>query len=163
MSLTALGWLFTLGVLAHNAEEVLFLPAWSTRAGRRHARIGDKEFRFAVAILSLLLVIFAAAASAAGPASSSAYLFAGTVFAMAANALVRHLLVTFARGRYMPGTTTGLLFNLPLGGLFLYRALDVDYIRWNPFIWTALLTAGAIAASIPVLFAVGRRLPFGRD
>ena len=104
MSLTTLGWLFTLGVLTHNTEEALHLPAWSVRAGRWHAPVGKTEFRFAVAALSALLL------------------------------------------------------NLPLGALYLGRALSERTIELGVFVWSGPLTALAIVASIPILFWLGRTL-----
>lgn len=162
MSLTVLGWLFTLGVLAHNTEEALFLPAWSASAGRWHAKVGTNEFRFAVVVLSLLLVVLAAAASTTGPASIAAYLFTGYVFTMVANVVAPHLFASLALRKYMPGTATALLLNLPLGGLFLSRALAEGYVEWGTFTWVAPITALAIVASIPVLFAIGRRFSFSQ-
>ena len=104
MSLVAIGWLFTFGVLAHNTEEALHLPAWSAHAGKWHARVDAAEFRFAVAALSVLLVVVAAAASLASAGSVSAYLMAGYVLAMVLNVLMPHVLVTVVMRKYMPGT-----------------------------------------------------------
>lgn len=161
MSLDALAWFFTLGVIAHNAEEALFLPAWSSTAGRWHAPVGAREFAFAVAVLSLLLVILAAAALSAGARSVSAYVFTGYVFAMVANVFVPHLLGTLALRRYLPGTGTALLLNLPLGVLLLRQAVTQGFVEWGTIAWVAPVTALAIVASIPALFAVGRLLLSG--
>jgi hypothetical protein len=77
MTLAELGWLFTLGVLVHNAEEAVWLPAWSVQAGRWHAPVGAGEFRFAVGVLTLFFVLAAAWASMGGAGSFPAYLMAG--------------------------------------------------------------------------------------
>lgn len=159
MSLVALAWLFTLGVVAHNCEEAILLPAWSRTAGRWHAPVGSREFVFAVAVLSLLLVVLAAAAFSTGPKSIWAYAFTGYVFAMVANVFVPHVVGTIALRRYVPGTATALLFNLPLGGLFLQEAVAQGFVAWDTIVWVAPVTAVAIVASIPVLFAIGRWLP----
>lgn len=163
MSLVSLGCLFTLGVLAHNAEEALFLPDWSAGAGRWHVAVDKSEFRLAVLALSLLLVAVAVAASFTGAKSVAAYLFTGSVLAMVANLFVPHVLATLALRRYMPGTASAVAFNLPLGGMFLYRALSEGYVQPRTFAWAGPLTALAILASIPVLFALGRRLWLRRD
>ena len=157
MTLTAIAWLFTLGVLVHNAEEAIYLPAWSRRAGRWHVPVGSKEFRFAVVVLSVALVCITAAASLAEPRSPAAYLLAGYVFAMVLNVVVPHCIATVALRKYMPGTATALLFNFPLGCLFLARALSEDFIQLKVLVWSAPLVALGIVASIPILFAVGRR------
>ena len=121
MSLAVLAWLFSLGVVAHNIEEALYLPAWSTTAGRWYAPVGTREFAFAATVLSLVLVALAAAAISAGSQSIWAYLFTGYVFTMVANVFVPHALGTIALRRYIPGTATALLLNLPLVACFLSR------------------------------------------
>jgi hypothetical protein len=121
-------------------------------------KVGADEFRFAVAALSVALVIIVAAASLAGPASLPAYMLSGYVLAMVLNVVAPHVVATIAMRRYMPGTATALLFNLPLGGLFLQRALAEGYIEPGVFVWSGPAVALAIAASIPPLFAIGRKL-----
>jgi hypothetical protein len=158
MSLVALAWLFTLGVVAHNTEEAIFLPAWSMTAGRWHAPVSSREFVFAVTVLSLALVALAVAAFAAGSQSIWAYAFTGYVFAMVANVFVPHVVGTIALRRYVPGTGTALLFNLPLGGMFLQQAVAQGFVAWGTIAWVAPVTAVVIVASIPVLFAIGRWL-----
>jgi hypothetical protein len=158
MSLWTLAWLFTAGVLVHNTEEALYLPAWAAHAGRWHVPVGSKEFRFAVAILSAVLVGVAVLASESGPGSLAAYLLCGYVLAMVLNAVVPHLVASVATRRYMPGTATALAFNLPLGSLLLKRALAEHYIEATVFVWAGPAVALAIAASIPLLFAIGRRV-----
>lgn len=159
MPLEVLAWLFTLGVALHNTEEALFIPAWSKAAGRWHAPVGRKEFTFAVVVLTLLLVVLTAAAIAGGSQSVWAYLFTGYVFTMVVNVLIPHTLGTIALRRYMPGTATALLLNLPLGSLFLQQALSQGFVAWPMIGWVAAAVALAIVLSIPVLFALGRRLP----
>jgi hypothetical protein len=158
MSLETIGWLFTLGVLVHNTEEALYLPGWSAHAGRWHARVEAMEFRFAIFVLSGLLVIFAAAASLSGAGSVSAYLMAGFVLAMVLNVFMPHLLATIFLRKYMPGTITALLLNLPLGVIYLVKALLERNIEPKIFAWSGPLTVLLILASIPALFLVGRKL-----
>ena len=158
MSLTAIGWLFTFGVLVHNTEEALLLPAWSAHAGKWHARVEAAEFRFAVAVLSVLLVVVAAAASQARAGSISAYLMAGYVLAMVLNVLMPHVLATVVMRKYMPGTATALLLNLPLGALYLRQALSEQNIQPGVFAWSGPLIVLFLVVSIPVLFELGRKL-----
>jgi hypothetical protein len=162
MSLAVLAWLFTLGVVAHNTEEALYLPAWSTTAGRWYAPVGTREFAFAATVLSLVLVALAAAALSAGSQSIWAYLFTGYVFTMVANVFVPHVLGTIALRRYIPGTATALLLNLPLGCLFLQQAIAQGFVAWRTIAWVAPLTSLLIVASIPALFAAGRWLLLGK-
>lgn len=158
MSLTAIGWLFTVGVLTHNTEEAWRLPAWSLHAGKWHASVGPREFRFAVVVLSALLVIFAFSSSVTAPGSISAYLMAGYVLAMVLNVFIPHVLATVFMRRYMPGTATALVLNLPLGLIYLSRALSENRIEMAVFYWAGPAVVLGIAASIPVLFFLGRAL-----
>ena len=158
MSLSLLGWLFALGVVAHNAEEALFLPAWSARAGRWHAQVGAPPFRFAVAVLSAAVLLAAWLASVGGPRSFGAYFLAGYALAMVLNVFVPHLAATVALRSYAPGTATALLFNLPLGGWLVYRSLAERYVESSVFVISGPATVLGIIASIPLLFAAGRKL-----
>jgi hypothetical protein len=158
MSLSQLGWLFALGVVVHNVEEALLLPAWSARAGRWHIRVGTGEFRFAVAVLSLAVVIVAWLASVGASGSAGAYIMAGYALAMVLNVLVPHLVATVALRTYAPGTATALLLNLPLGSWFIYRSLAEGYVEPAVFAVTGPATVLFIVISIPLLFALGRRL-----
>lgn len=157
MSLTSIGWLFTLGVLLHNTEEALGLPAWSLHAGKWHSPVGPREFRFAVVVLSSLLVIFALAASLAADGSVSVYLMAGYVLAMVLNVFMPHVLATVFMRRYMPGTITALVLNLPLGLLYLSRSLSENRIELHVLYWSGPVVVLGILASIPFLFHLGRK------
>jgi len=158
MSLEALRWIFVLGVLIHNAEEARLLPAWSGTAGRWHPRVSAIAFRFAVAVLSIVLLVCATAASLSEPGSTAAYIMAGYVLAMMINALMPHLLATLFARRYMPGTATGLLLNLPLGAAYTYKALSTGNIEWSVFAWSGPLTAAVLLLLVPILIFVGRTM-----
>lgn len=158
MSLSLLGWLFAFGVVVHNAEEALFLPAWSALAGRWHAPVGATPFRFAVAVLSAAVLLAAWLASAGGPQSFGAYFLTGYALAMVLNVLVPHLAATVALRSYAPGTATAALLNLPLGGWLVYRSLAERYVEPSMFVVSGPATVLGIVASIPLLFALGRKL-----
>jgi len=158
MSLDTLRWIYVIGVLIHNTEEALFLPAWSNSAGRWHTRVKAAEFRFAVVVLSSVLVVFSVAESYSEPQSVAAYLMAGYVLAMTINVFVPHLLATLFMRRYMPGTATAMLLNLPLGTFYLYRALSTRQIAPVVFAWSGPVVVILILALVPLLFFLGRRL-----
>jgi hypothetical protein len=159
MTLTFLGWLFTIGVVVHNTEEAYYLPAWSESAGKWHAPVGAPEFRFAVTVLSVFLVAIAAGASLSPPGSIGVYLMTGYVLAMVLNVLMPHVIASVVMHKYMPGTATALLFNFPLGVLYLRQAFAENNVDLQVFYWAGPVVVLSILASIPVLFAVGRRLP----
>jgi hypothetical protein len=158
MSLIAIGWLFTLGALLHNAEEALLLPAWSQHAGRLYKPVTAQVFRTAVIILSALFVTVTVAASVSRPGSIAAYLMAGYALAMVLNVFAPHVLATVATRRYMPGTATAVLLNLPLGLLYLSRTLAEAHVTLPTFYWAGPAVVLGMLALLPGLFAVGRRL-----
>ena len=158
MSLAAIGWLFTLGVLAHNAEEALHLPAWSIHVGKWYAPVCARAFRFAAIVLSVLFVLITATASFSQAGSVAAYLMAGYVLAMVLNVLMPHVLVTVLTRKYMPGTATAILLNLPLGLLYLQKVLSENHIQLHVFYWAGPLVVLSILALLPALLALGRRL-----
>lgn len=158
MSLTAIGWLFTLGVLAHNVEEARFLPAWSSRAGRFYKPVAPPVFRCAVMLLSAVFVVITTWASLSSPGSVALYIMAGYVLAMVLNVLAPHVLASVFMRRYMPGTATAVLLNLPLGVWYLHRAVAEQSIELSAFYWAGPLVVLTIVALLPGLFALGRRL-----
>ena len=127
MSLGGLSLLFIGAVLLHNTEEALRLPRWSTRGLSWYPRLTRRPFVFAVCVLSLVLIACAAAAAWAGPDSVAAYLFVGYAFAMAANAVVPHLVGSLAARSLMPGTWFG-----SDGACFFPCLLLVGHLRLEP-------------------------------
>ncbi|WP_150047795.1 HXXEE domain-containing protein [Methylomonas rhizoryzae] len=158
MSFSLLGWLFALGVVIHNTEEALFLPAWSTRAGRWHVQVGTFPFRFAVVVLSIAVIFAAWLSSVSGAHSYGAYFLTGYALAMVLNVLFPHVLATVALHSYAPGTATAVLLNLPLGSYLIYRSLTEGYVDQQVFAVSGPATVVGIIASIPILFTVGKKL-----
>jgi hypothetical protein len=158
MMLDTVGWIFVAGVLVHNTEEAVLLPSWSKTAGRWHRQVNAVEFRFAVVVLSIVLIIFSTAASLSEPRSLSAYLMAGYVLAMTINVFMPHVLATLFMRKYMPGTATALLLNLPLGTIYLYQSLSIRHIEPVTFAWSGPIVIVVILTSIPLLFSLGRKI-----
>jgi len=158
MSLPTLGWLLTLGVVLHNTEEALYLPAWSTLAGKWYRPIAARTFRIAIILFSGIILFLTALTSHSASNGAAAYIMAGYVLAMVLNALFPHVLATLVSGRYMPGTATALLLNAPLGLLYLHQALAQHRIDLRTFLWTGPAIVLAIVMILPLLFAIGRKL-----
>jgi hypothetical protein len=158
----ALTWLFVLAVAVHNLEEALLLPAWTQQRSRWHYPVGAREFRFAVIVLTAAAAATALAANFGGKGSAGAYLVCGYALAMLLNVLFPHVLATLVLREYAPGTLTAVLLNLPACALLLNHALREHYIEARTFLWAGPSMVLAIVAAIPLLFAVGRRLPFAR-
>ena len=158
MSLSLLGWLFAFGVIAHNTEEAVFLPAWSARAGRWHPNVSAGAFRFGAVVLSIAVLVAALLASIGGAQSVGAYFIAGFALAMTLNVFVPHVIATIALRVYAPGTATALLFNLPLGGWLVYRSLVEGYVEPTTFAIAGPAIVVCMLGSIPLLFAIGKRV-----
>ena len=77
---------------------------------------------------------------------------------MVLNVFFPHILASVALRTFVPGTTTALAFNLPLGGWLLWRAITEKFVQPSVFAWSGPLTVIALVASVPVLFATGRYL-----
>lgn len=158
MSFSLLGWLFAFGVIVHNTEEALFLPAWTTRAGRWHTKVDAFPFRFAVVILSAAVILAAWLASTGGARSFGVYFLTGYALAMVLNVLFPHIAATLALRLYAPGTATAVFFNLPLGSCLIYRSLTEGYVEPSRFTVTGPAMVLGIVASVPLLFAAGKKL-----
>jgi hypothetical protein len=152
-------WLFVLAVALHNLEEALLLPAWSQKAGPWHYPVGAQEFSFAVIVLTAAAAATTVAANLGGKGSAGAYLVCGYALAMLLNVLFPHLLATLVLRQYAPGTATAILLNLPACVLLLVHALREHYVEARTFLWAGPLTVLAIVTAIPLLFAIGQRLP----
>ena len=157
MALPLLGWLFALGVVAHNAEEAWLLPSWPLRPRFRRMAVGAGAFRFAAAVLSFVALLAAWLASAGGAHSLGAYFIAGYAAAMLLNVLVPHVAATVALRAYAPGTATALLCNLPLGGWLVYRSLAERWIEPSVFAVSGPLTALGVAILGASLIRLGNR------
>ena len=158
MSLSLLGWLFALGVIAHNTEEAILFPAWSANSGRWHFPVSSGAFRFGAVVLSVVVLVAALSASIGGARSVGAYLISGYALAMVLNVFIPHVVATIALRAYAPGTATALLFNLPLGGWLVYRSLIEGYVEPRVFAVAGPITVVCLIASIPLLFAIGTKL-----
>jgi hypothetical protein len=153
-----LAWLFAAVVAIHNLEEAVFLPAWSGQAGRWHRRVGASEFRFAVFVLTVLAGVAALIATVQGRESFGAYVLTGYALAMLLNVAFPHLLATLAMGRYMPGTATALVLNLPVSAALLHRAFREGYVSPSRFALVGPAVVLGIVLLISALFYVGRKL-----
>lgn len=156
MSLAFMGWMFTIGVLLHNAEEAMFLPSWSTRAGKWYPPVSAVAFRVAVGVLSAIFIAITVASSLSPARSIGAYLMAGYVLAMVLNVFLPHVSAPIFTRKYMPGTATGLFLNLPLGALYLQQAFSTKRVVLPTFYWAGPLVVLAVLALVPALLGLGR-------
>lgn len=156
LDFSELAWGFVAAIAIHNFEEAMLLPHWSQTAGKWHAPVGAFEFRFAVIFLTGLGAVLAWLAVARNGAG--VYLLCGYALAMALNVAVPHVAGSLALRRYVPGTATAVLLNLPVCSAVLLAAAREHLIAWPTFAWAGPLVVGGILALIPILFRAGRAL-----
>jgi hypothetical protein len=158
MSLHALAWLFIAGTVLHNVEESILLPKWTRHANSWPRAMGNVEFLFGAVALSALMTLVTAVATKSMPGAWSEYAVAGFALAMSLNAIVPHLALSLYKRTYMPGTGSALLLNLPLGCLFLQRALTMHEIKAATFYWFGPCVVIAMLALMPCLLYLGRQI-----
>jgi hypothetical protein len=107
MSFGNLQWLFPIVVTLHNAEEAIWFPDWTKRAGRWHAPVAPGVFRFAVAVFTVLAFGVTWLSAMSGKQTVWTYLTFGYMVGVLANVLIPHVAVSVVTRRYMPGVATG--------------------------------------------------------
>lgn len=164
MSHLLLPLLFSCGVTLHDFEEARWLPGWM----RTHVRTGfdpNPRAYFAATSLVSAVVWLAVLSVAIWPAVPTFHLvLSGIALAMAVNAVVPHLWMSLIRRSYMPGTATGMLFNLPLAVLLIQIQLRSGLVPWESFwrqtvVYAFLLGIAALAslAALHILFGSLRK------
>jgi hypothetical protein len=158
MSFGNLQWLFPIVVTLHNAEEALWLPAWSKRTGSRFAPVGQRVFLFAVTVLTVLAFGVTWLSAESGKQTVWAYLTFGCMVVTLVNVLIPHVAVSVAQRSYMPGVATAVTLNLPVLSLLVVMALRDGYVSgWKAAAYSVGV-AGLVLASIPALFKLGKVL-----
>lgn len=146
--------LLALAVTAHNVEEMIWLPAFPHPPALRWD-VPARAFRFAAVVVALVFWAAALALAAGLPAEP---VVAGFALAMILNAFVPHLGLIVVLHRYHPGTATGLLLVVPAACAYLI-AVDASN-RMQDMVFLAWTAAGLalLAASVPLLLTLGKRL-----
>lgn len=158
MSFGNLQWLFPIVVTLHNAEEALWLPAWSKRTGFWRTPVTPGVFRFAVAVLTVLAFAVTWLSAVSGKQTVWTYLVFGSMVVTLANVLIPHVAVSVARRSYMPGVATAVTFNLPVLSLLVVMALKEGYVSGAKAAAYSVGVAGLVLLFIPALFKIGRTL-----
>ena len=158
MSFRSVEWLFPLAIAIHNAEEAIWLPSWSKKAGRWHAPVAPGVFCFAVVILTALAFVLTGLSFVSGRETVWTYLVFGYMAAMLANVLIPHIAASIATRSYMPGLATGVALNLPVFSLLIVLAFRQGYVSgWKAAAFFVGVSA-ILIASISVLFKLGKAL-----
>lgn len=158
MSFQHLQWLFPIVITVHNAEEAIWLPDWSKRAGPWHAPVAPGVFRFAVVVLTVLAFVVTWLSAKSGKQTVWTYLAFGYMVAMLANALFPHIAASVALRSYMPGVGTAVALNLPALSLLVVLALREGYVSGWEAVAYSVCVPGLLLLSIPALFKLGKVL-----
>jgi hypothetical protein len=158
MSFGHLLWLFPIVLTLHNAEEAIWFPDWTKRAGRWHAPVAPGVFLFAVLVFTVLAFGITWLSAISGKQTVWTYLTFGYMVAVLINVLIPHVAVSVATRRYMPGVATAMALNLPVLSLLVVLALKEGYVSgWKTVAYCAGV-AGIGVLSIPALFKPGKIL-----
>ena len=144
MSFERLQWLFPTAVTLHNAEEAVWMPAWTAQHASQlpvHPP-GPSEIRLALLLLTALAFAVTALSAKKGPQSIWAYLTFGYIVAMWVNVLVPHLPASLIFFSYTPGVVTALVINLPVMSYLAVRAMAEQWVSG----WKATIAAIAVPA-----------------
>jgi hypothetical protein len=156
MSFQTLVVVFPLVVTLHNAEEALWLPGWSERAGLWKTPVATDVFRFTAAILTVLAFVLTWLSVTSGKQTIWTYLTVGYIIAMLANVLVPHVAASLALRRYTPGVVTAVTLNLPVLSLLAVLALREGYVFGGKAIAYSIVVSGLLLLSVPAMFRWGK-------
>ncbi|HRP79072.1 MAG TPA: HXXEE domain-containing protein [Aquamicrobium sp.] len=152
---TEAAFLLALAATAHNVEEMIWLPSFPHPPALRWD-VSPRAFRFAAAAITL--VFWAAALALASGVPTLEPVVAGFALAVIVNAFLPHLALTVILRRYHPGTASGLLLVVPAALLYLVTVDASQRIGDPAFLAWAAAGAAGLAAAVPLLLALGRRL-----
>lgn len=147
--------LLALAATLHNVEEMIWLPGFPHPHALRWD-VSPRAFRFAATVITL--AFWAAALALASGALVVEPIVAGFALAVIVNAFLPHLALTLILRRYHPGTASGLLLVVPAALLYLTAVEAAQRIGDPAFLAWAAAGAAGLAAAVPLLLALGRRL-----
>ena len=160
MSHFCLPLLFVTAVTLHDIEEALWLPDWM----RTHVKTVFDPHPLAYCVGTSLISLFvwiAALAVGIWPNVIQFHLvLSGFAVAMSINAVVPHLSMSLIRRSYMPGTATGMLFNLPLAVLLIHTQQRSGlatraYFWWQTVLYAVLLGIVAFGSLVTLHTILG--------
>lgn len=158
MSFQSLLWFFPVVVTLHNAEEAIWLPAWTKRIRRWPGPVEPAVFLFAVSIFTVLAFAVTWLSARSGKQTVWTYLAFGYMVGVLANALVPHIALTLAMRKYMPGVATAVLLNIPILSLLIIAAIREGYVSGSKAVAYSIGVSAVLLLSIPALFKLGRAL-----
>ncbi len=167
MSQFCLPLLFATGVTLHNLEEAIWLPDWIRAHVKTVFDPHPKAYWVGTSLVSLVVWIAALAVGIWPTVLPFHLVLSGIALAMAVNAVIPHLSMSLIRRSYMPGTATGMLFNLPLAVFLIQTQLRSGFVPWAYFWRQTVLYAflsGIVAfGSLAVLHTILGSFPKQRE
>lgn len=149
-------WLFAAALTLHNAEEAVWLPAWSREKGyAQKLRVSARELRSMLLGLTVLVYVAARFAVAGNPLGT--YLMCGVALTMLLNVVFPHVLATVILRAYAPGTATAVCLNIPTAYWLLRKAVAEKRLSLSTFYWAGPLVVLSILIAILALFLVVRQ------
>lgn len=149
--------LLALAVTLHNTEEWIWLPSFPSPPPLRPP--SPVAFRFAVAVVALVFWALAAGLILGLPLEP---VLAGFAIAMILNAIAPHLAASIWFRRYHPGTGTAWLLAVPAALNALAAAAWAERFSELRFALGAAAGLIGLAASVPLLIHLGRRIELRR-
>jgi hypothetical protein len=149
---------FALAVTVHNLEEWIWLPGFQGPPALRPP--SAFSLRFAVTVITLLFWAVPAGLALGIPLEP---MLAGFAAAMIANAAVPHLAASIWFHRYHPGTATAWLLVVPAALNALIAVNLPERLREPSFALGAAAGLIGLAASVPLLIYLGRKVELRRE
>ncbi|NMM52868.1 HXXEE domain-containing protein [Paenibacillus aquistagni] len=149
---------FCLAITLHNIEEAIWLPKWSQQSSRFQKPVTTSEFHFAVIFITILAYLSAFSFLYMPESDFAKWIFIGFLGSMIFNAIFPHLIATVVMKKYAPGLLTGLLLNIPINSLVIYRMFSNHLMIWRELILSTFVVGMILLALIPVLFKVGGKI-----
>lgn len=150
--------IFPIAITLHNLEEAVWLPQWSQLATRYHKPVNKSEFHFALLCVTLLAYLASFMFLFFDEVEILKCFYFGFVGAMILNAIAPHLIATIVLKRYAPGVITGMLINVPCFSLLIIFGVRENVISPFEVIISTAFVGGAMLASLPMFFKLGRKL-----
>lgn len=138
----------------HNTEEAIWFPSWSSTISIWQPSVGLLEFRNAIILLTFLFY-GAIYYSITNVTQFSSYIFSGIVTLILFNVFFPHLLGTIMTGELVPGVVTGVLLNLPITVLILWKGMKDKRISWKTMMVGGIGFGLLTVPLIFVLFTIG--------
>lgn len=149
---------FCLAITLHNIEEAIWLPKWSQHSSRFQKPVTSSEFHFAVICITVLAYLSACSFLIMPESKMAKWIFIGFLGSMILNAVFPHLIATIIMKKYAPGLLTGLILNIPINSLLIYRMFSIQLIVWKELVISTIMVGTILLGLIPLLFKVGGKI-----